>query len=255
MFSTEPRCIYPRNALSDVICQLRFPDMPDFAEKLPEEFVAEIRKDFPIYSVRRENRTPGIPNVLTPVVNHQFATPDNVWRINVTRHFISLSCAQYTRWENFARVLDKPLFSFLQHYRPRCFTRIGLRYVNIFSRMQLGLNGCQFRDLFESCYLGPLADEDTMDLVFTRNAVDSELSVGSGCRAKIHAGPAMLRIPGKPDQEVKFLFDQDLSMVQDIALPRVMEVLETLHSKSFPIFRGAITDRMHDALMELPETE
>lgn len=251
MFSTQPRCIYSRNALNDVICQLRYPDIPDFGPELPEEFVNEITKDFPRHTIRREPRRPEpgkAPGGL--VYNHEFATEDRMWRVNITGFFISLSCTQYTRWEVFARKLDKPLFTFLQHYRPEHFTRVGLRYVNIFSRRDLGLTDCRFRELFAPCYLGPLADDDTLDAVVTRCTVDTEINIGNSCRAKIHAGPGTVHRFGKPDAEVKFIFDQDLSLASPTDLPRIPEVLELLHGKSFSIFRGAITDRLSDALMD-----
>ena len=64
-----------------------------------------------------------------PVTNYQFMTADGSYRINLTQDFISLTCAKYDRWEAFARMMDKPLASFIRTYHPAYFQRVGLRYL------------------------------------------------------------------------------------------------------------------------------
>jgi len=53
---------------------------------------------------------------------------------------------------------------------------------------------------------------------------------------------------GQADQEIKFVFDLDLYMAGNVAVNLSAGALQTLHSQAFPIFRGAITDTLHDAL-------
>ena len=47
MFSTEPRHIYRRNQLTDVICQLRFPEILTISANAPADFQEAIRDEFP----------------------------------------------------------------------------------------------------------------------------------------------------------------------------------------------------------------
>lgn len=256
MFSTENRCIYRSNQLAEVICQLRFPEILSIGANLPVQFQEAIRDQFPQYIRRQENPAPrvaGAPGHFTlenqPVVtNYQFTSADGVWRVNLTSRLISLTCSRYTCWEDFAKKLDKPLAAFIQIYKPAYFERVGLRYLNFISRSALGLEGTPFSQLFAPCYLGPLALDGISEPSVTRCSVDTELAIRGGCRVKLHAGPGLVKRNGQQDKEVKFIFDQDLYMPGQVPVNLSAGALQTLHSQAFAIFRGAITDRLHDAL-------
>ena len=256
MFSHTQRCIYQSNQLAEVICQLRFPEILSIAAKLPVDFQEAIRDEFPVYSTRKEMPAPritGTPGNLSiekqePIINYQFASADGVWRVNLTGKFISLACTQYTCWEDFAKKLDKPLVAFIKTYKPAYFERVGLRYVNFISRRALGLEDVPFSALFSPCYLGPLGEEDVAENAVTRSSVDAELSLRAGCKVKIHAGPGLVKRGGQADQEVKFIFDQDLFMAGNIPVNTSVGALQTLHAQAFSVFRGAITEQLHDAL-------
>ena len=168
MFSKESHCVYGKNQLADVICQLRFPDILSINNNVPADFQEMIRDGFPLYAKNMEVGAPkvsGIPGNLqienTPAtVNYQFTSTDGTWRINLTSGFISLACTQYANWEEFARKLDKPLAAFIQLYKPAHFERIGLRYLNFISRNDLGLSNVPFCELIQPQFLGILGEED-----------------------------------------------------------------------------------------------
>lgn len=256
MFSKEERCIYRINPLADVICQLRFPEILTIAANPPVEFQEAIRSEFPQFHRRQESAAPKI--IGTPgnfsiqnqpaTVNYQFTSADGNWRINLTSRFISLACTKYTRWEDFAGHLDKPLAAFIRIYKPAYFERIGLRYVNFISRRDLGMESIPFSRLIAPCYLGPLAEDDVAETSASRCNIDTELAIRGGCRAKIHAGPGLVKRNGKQEQEVKFIFDQDLYMPGQIPVNLSAGAMQTLHNQADAIFRGAITDLLHDAM-------
>lgn len=256
MFSDISRCIYRNNQLGEVICQLRFPEILTIEANVPAQFQEAIRADFPRYSVRKEAPAPkltGMPGNLSlqqqpQSNNYQFVSADGVWRVNLTSKFISLACSRYTCWEDFAAMLDKPLAAFIQTYRPAYFERVGLRYLNFISCKALGLDGTPFRDLIESKYLGILADEQIPETSASRCSVDAEFAIRGGCRAKIHAGPGLIKRNGQQDAEVKFIFDQDLYMAGNIPVNHSAGALQTLHAQAYSIFRNAITDTLHDAM-------
>jgi len=256
MFSQDRRCLYRRNPLGEVICQFRFPDILSISTTPPAEFQEAIRSEYPGFSRREESPPPkvtGIPghfalNNPPTVVNYQFSTLDGVWRVNLTAGFISLSCSRYTCWEDFAARLDKILAAFIRIYSPACFQRIGLRYVNFFSRKALGLEDTPFRSMFAPCYLGPLAEPDVIESNTTRCSVDTEMSLRGGCRVKIHAGPGMVKKPGPDDKEIKFVFDQDLFIQGQIAVNLSAGALHTLHAHAGSVFCGAITPIVHNAM-------
>lgn len=254
VFSTGERCRYAKNPLGEVICQLRFPEILIISANMPVDFQEAIRRDYPQYLRRVDPlppKAPGVPgdaSAPTGVVNYQFASADGVWKINLTSKFISLSCTRYTQWEDFAAHLDQPLASFIQVYKPAYFERIGLRYLNFISRKQLELDGTPFSHMIAPCYLGPMAEEDFVETNATRCTVDAEFAIRGGCRAKIHAGPGMVRQGNTQDQEVKFIFDQDLSMSGNLQISLAAGALQTLHSQADSIFRGAVTDLLHNAM-------
>ena len=256
MLSQESRCIYEQNQLAEVICQLRFPEILTIETTLPDQFQETIRQEFPQFSRRQEALPPkivGVPGNLTlqnqpTSVNYQFTSADGVWRVNLTGKFISLACTNYTCWEDFAKKLDKPLASFIQIYKPAYFERVGLRYVNFISRSALDLEGVPFSALISPCYLGPLAEEDVKEDTVTRCSVDTEMAIKGGCRVKLHAGPGLTKRNGQADKEVKFIFDQDLYMPGQIPVNLSAGALQTLHRQAYAIFRGAITNRLHNAM-------
>ena len=220
MFSTKDHCHYRANQIAEVICQLRFPEILSIGTTAPAAFQDAIRDEFPQFIRRQDLPAPkitGMPGHLSlenqpGVINYQFSSADGAWRVNLTSRFISLTCNRYSSWEDFAKKLDKPLAAFIQIYKPAYFERIGLRYLNFISRYELGLEGVPFSQLISPCYLGPLMEEDVQEANSTRCNIDAELNIRGGCRLKVHAGPGFVKKNGKSDQEVKFIFDQDLFM-------------------------------------------
>lgn len=256
MFSTKDRCHYRSNQIAEVICQLRFPEILSIAASAPAAFQDAIRDEFPQFIRRQDLPAPkitGMPGHLSlenqpGVINYQFSSADGAWRVNLTSRFISLTCNRYSSWEEFAKKLDKPLAAFIQIYKPAFFERVGLRYLNFISRYELGLEGVPFSQLIAPCYLGPLMEEDVVEANSTRCNIDAEIAIRGGCRLKVHAGPGFVKKNGKSDQEVKFIFDQDLFMPGQLPINLSAGALQTLHAQAWSIFRGAITDRLHDAM-------
>lgn len=256
MFSTEKRCRYGANQLTDVICQFRFPEILSIEANMPVDFQEAIREKYPIFQRRMEIPAPkitGQPGQFRlenqpGTINCQFSSLDHAWRVNLTSRFISLSCSQYTCWEDFAAHMDKPLAAFIQIYKPACFRRVGLRYRNNISREALGLEEKKFSDLIVSRYLGPLADEEIDENTATRCGLDMEMAIRNGCRMQLRAGPVQTGRKEDPSHEKTFLFDQDLYIAGNIPLNLSAAAMNTLHGQAWAIFRDAITDTLHEAM-------
>lgn len=255
LFADYDRYTYTKSPLIEVICQLRFPSILSIGSHEPAEFQENIRDEFPRYAVRNERPAPQVkpgPNgpaleQQPPVANYHFVSEDGLWKINLTSGFIALSTLRYTRWEEFAQRLDRPLARFIQAYHPAFFERIGLRYVNAVSRKALALEGTPWPDLIQPAYLGVLAEPDMDETTVTRSSVDSEFHLADGCQMKLHAGPGLLG-GGKQDPEVKFILDSDGSAHGSIAPDQTAETLEKLHRHAVCLFRGAMTSRLHTAM-------
>ena len=256
MYSEKPRCHYGANQLAEVICQFHFPEILSIAANSPADFQEVIRQQYPRFQRRMEIPAPklvGKPGQFRLEnqpgnINCQFVSADDIWRVNLTTRFISLSCSSYTSWEDFAAHLDKPLAAFIQIYRPAYFQRIGLRYRNVISRQALGLEEKHFSELIAPCYLGPLPEPDVNEATATRCTLDLEMASRGGCRIQIHAGPGQVRNRENTDKETKFIFDQDLYIAGNVAPNLSAAALNTLHNQAWAVFRGAITDTLHHAM-------
>lgn len=260
VYSDNPRVHYNRPQLAEVICQLRFPAILSIGAREPADFQDAIRSMFPRYAANVERPAPRVTGLGTanpqletpkPITNYSFISADGKWKLNLTSTFISLSTVAYPGWEVFGKHFDLPLAQFIRIYQPAFFERIGLRYVNIFSRKALGLEGEPWRALIARPYLGPLAEEDVDEQRTAKCSVDVEMSLDSSCRMKLHAGPGMVKknVPNAPqDPEVKFILDMDLFLGGQIDPRMAAASLETLHGHSAPLFQGAITDKLHSAM-------
>ena len=255
LFADNTRYSYVNSPLIEVICQLRFPTILSIGSTEPAQFQEAVRSDFPRYAARQDQQSvrvvDGKVEQPAPITNYNFISTDGLWKINLTQNFVALSTLRYTRWEEFAQNLDKALAAFIQIYQPAFFERIGLRYVNIFSRTALDLAGEPWRDLIASPYLGVLAEEDVEESRARKCSVDVELSLDGSCSAKLHAGPGLVKKSGpgaSQDPEVKFILDMDLFMAGQLDPRLAAAGLETLHGHSTALFQGAITDRLHTAL-------
>ena len=254
MFSSEERCILKNNQLAEVICQFLFPDILIINTQLPSQFQDVIRSEFPLFSSRKEiPATQAVDSVhASPIINYQFASADNNWRINLTCNFISLSCRKYTCWEDFANKLDKPLAAFIQIYQPAYFSRIGLRYLNFISRKKLALAHIPYSELIQPAYLGLMGLDNMNETAMSRSTVDAEMTIQGGCRLKIHAGPGKVSSNGIAQEEVHFILDQDLFTGGNIPIHSSTSTLHTLHRQAYPIFRSAIHDTLFDAMDPAP---
>ncbi len=260
LFSGHPRTHYRNAPAHEVICQLRFPTILSINNAEPADLQEAIRDAFPQYARRQDVAPPKItglggpsPKVeqQPPVTNYNFLSADNQWKLNLTKDFIALSTLHYPGWEEFARHLDRPLAAFIKLYKPAFFQRVGLRYVNIFSRSRLGLEGSKWADLIAPAYTAPLQEPDVIEENFLNCACDLLFKLDSSCQAKIHAGPGRVKshIQGAPqDPEVKFILDMDLSMGGNVPCTLAAGAMETLHGHAGRIFEGAVTQTLRAAM-------
>ena len=250
MFSNEERVFYAKPQIVEVICQLRFPAILSIGAREPAEFQDKIRGNYPLYQRLEEKPVRivnGKPQTQTEP-NYAFVSADNRWKVNLTKNFLSFSTVAYTSWEDFARRLDEVLVQFIEMYRPAFFERIGLRYVNAFSRKALGLEGTPFSELIQPAYLGLMGEEDVPEQAFQRASQDVEMGLPGGCRLKLHCGPGMVKRPGETDNEIRYILDNDVFMTGNIEMKHSAGALNTVHSNAGRIFRGAITETLHDAM-------
>lgn len=260
--ANDNRYLYARSPLAEVICQLRFPTILSIGSKEPAEFQEAIRGEYPQYAARQEQPAPkligaGTPNPTVqqqpPVTNYNFISQDGKWKINLTNGFIALSTISYSQWEDFAQRLDLILAHFIRVYHPAFFQRIGLRYLNAFSRKALGMEDMLWDDLIQSPYIGILGEPDVDEKLVPKCSLDVEMALDGGCRLKLHAGPGMIRQGGQALQkETHFILDGDFSVSGSLTGDQVPTHLEAMHGRAVRLFQGAITRELHEAMGPIP---
>lgn len=244
---------YAKSQLVETVCQLRFPAILSIEAKEPADFQDAVRGNFPRYLCGQERPS---ANGGQSIKNYSFISADGTYRLNLTRSFISLSTLRYASWSKFAGWLDEPLGRFISIYKPAYFERIGLRYVNGFSRSALGLDGCRWSELIAPQYLGILAAGDTEEKSVARCSVDVDMKLDDGCALKLHAGPGQVRrtvrsgdgLKTIQENETRFILDIDVFRAGNIKLQDAAAVLEKIHERSDRVFSGAISGKLHDAM-------
>lgn len=258
----DNRYLYTRSPLAEVICQLRFPTILSIGAREPADFQDAIRSEYPRYLARQEHPMPKLTGGGTaspslqqqpPITNYNFVSQDGKWKINLTNGFIALSTIGYRQWEDFAQRLDFVLAQFIRIYQPAYFQRIGLRYLNTFSRKALGMEDMLWDDLIQSPYIGILGEPDVDEKIVSKCSLDVETALDGGCHLKLHAGPGMVRPGGQAQQkEPRFILDGDFSFSGELTGDQVPSRLETMHSWAVRLFQGAITRELHDAMGPIP---
>ena len=163
------RVIYKKNPLIEVILQVRFPTILTINSNDPVDFQEAIRKDYPVYQlgIEREQELSFIAkeDSLFPTLqekkqhkNHAFVSPDGKYKVNLTSSFVSMSTVNYTRWEDFFSRFRSVLANFVDVYHPAFYERIGLRYIDAFSREKLNITDKSWKELIQSPWIGPLSE-------------------------------------------------------------------------------------------------
>lgn len=252
-FPKTKRVKYGNKPLENVICQLRFPPILKIDAETPYKFQNEIRKEFPNYNEKVEMQQEiniGIQNkIVNPMTkvssnkNYEFISEDGKWKINLTRTFLSISTTDYSTWEQLLEKLKTPLKAFEDEYQPAFYSRIGLRYVDVFCRSKVGLEGCAWSELIATPFLGLMGSEvaeyvNDMNNVYEIRCDDNQ---------------SMIRINTKlvkkiPTNEQCFMMDSDVFTTGKVTIENAVEKLNYLHDRSSRLVRFAITDKMHERM-------
>lgn len=251
------RVIYKKNPLIEVIVQYKFPKILALNSGDPVEFQEAIRRDYPNYQLTLENQqeisfsigqdSVPIPSLIQrqPVRNHNFISQDGKYKINLTSGFISISTIGYTRWEELLSRFSNPIKEFERIYTPSFYERIGLRYVDAFSRKNLKLEEKPWKELIKQPWLGAFSSIDESKMINMGLDVEYYLDLDDNTsRAKIHTGVGVLN----NSPEKVFVIDSDFIHIKNTVAENASSVLEYLHVNAKSFIRSAITDTLHFAM-------
>ena len=253
--SDQEHVVYTKNALTEVLCQLRYPAILSVDRDEPIDFQELLRAEYPYYSTRTGQPPAAQQQQAQPksITAHQFLSADKRWRVHLTRNALTFSTRVYTQWSEFAARLDVVLAHFIKTYHPAFFEQISMRYVNAISRKRLDLEDTPWRELIAPEYLGPLAFSDLREEDAKSCSVELQAALTSSVNVRIHAGPGFLRVEAPTptiEKEPRHILDLDFAMQgEQMPVNLCGGSIETLHAHAFPVFRAAITDTLHDAML------
>jgi len=264
-FPDAPRVIYRKNPLDRVICQVRFPPILRIDTQIPADFQDAIRGEFPGFCEKEELAFP-LPlraqkEISTEVLhqmaptetkNYEFSSEDGNWVVNLTRTFLALTARRYIRRQEFKERLKTPFEALTRIYEPACFSRIGLRYVDIIRRSDLGMKDVPWTELLQPHVLGLLSSP--------HEAVKTSIrAFEAKCELQLEDGSSMARIvtalvEAQDNKEECFMIDTDFYTTQKTPISEVQNKLDYFHVRGSRLIRWFIKDKLHNA-MEPEEAE
>ena len=216
------KTIYKNSPLIEVVLQVKFPTILSINSIEPVVFQEAIRAEYPIYQVAIENQQEislqqsGDSLFPTLVQNqqqkhHMFITMDGLYKIDLTSSFISISTLSYYSWENLFDKFETPFKQFVEIYNPAFIERVGLRYVDAYSKKKLNIEHLQWRELIQPHLLGELVHLDEKDVI--SSSIDTEYLLDDNIsRVKIHAGLGNIN----NDPEKVFVIDSDFIHINSL---------------------------------------
>ena len=251
MDSVYRRERYLKNPLVEVIFQLRFPTILNINSQPPVEFQERIREYYPFYTEQTENQEEYVISPqLGPQItnrsnskNHNFISADKKYKINLTPSFISIPTKDYTQWEDFRSHIERVIPIFEEIYKPSFYIRIGLRYVDIINREELGLSGSSWNELINPQLLGMMTPEHESGTKSFKSQIDYTTDyINILSRAHFEL------VTVNDNKDLSFLIDCDYYSMEMTKLADMKDVAENLHNASTNVFRNSISEKLRVAM-------
>jgi uncharacterized protein (TIGR04255 family) len=254
-FPEPERVIYDKNPLHEVVCQLRFPTILRISSEEPAEFQEKIRAHYPLYAKRQA--LPGgeaaalFEKLSVPLpaaaAAHAFTTEDAGLEIVLTPGFLAVKDMKYVRWERLFEAIEEAKTALESVYSPSFYERIGLRYINLIYKEDLGIDDPDWSDLLSPGVAGVLSDPRVgPDVTETNSEVVLRVDdAGSDAYVKVRYGFA--RRSDRPES-YGFLIDSDFFTQSKERGHNVADRLASFNRNARRLFRWATTEKLHSAL-------
>jgi len=244
-----PFVYYGKTALKTVVMQLRFNPILKIAQELPASFQEAIRPSFPKYG-REESigmpfelsSLPGNPAISPlrfaggPTV-WRFKTEDEKWTVGLSVDFISLETGNYSHFSDFESKASLIIEALHNIYGVDAYTRVGLRYINLFSSDTFG---GEWITLFNPSLLGPKADPTIGRYV--RDFKEVLILGDEQWTITIQHGT----------ENGTYRLDLDHATEANIRRAQLATCLRSFNSRIYQVFRWAITDVLNEQMEPRP---
>ncbi len=230
-----------RPPLSEVICQVKFAPILSIAKELPTDFQEAVRTRFPGFIAEQGVvfQLPASGGVDRPIVDaapriYRFTTADGMAFLSLATDSLALSTQKYSHWKDFLEDFSIAETALRKIYHPAYATRIGLRFINRFTRQNTGLNTSKeilelFRDEL-TCVLHTEAWQEPKEMLSQMVLVDN------------HAHLTLRIGYGKEQAEPFFLLDLDYFEEKQLPFDGLMGRIDNYHARIYAAFRWCMKE-------------
>ena len=246
---------FQRTALKVVVCQARFDPLLRMAYEPPIGFQETIRHIFPQLESRSAVPTIALtigdggvePQIPVPHEAEQiqpqvwkFRTADNLWSVGLDAASFSLETTDYNTFEDFAERFRVVFEAMLASY-PQIdhFTRVGLRFVNVFDVATFGGDGWLRK--FNPTLMGAAADE----------------IVGPSVQTSVHQlilaeNDWVIKLRYGNERNGDYRLDLDHAVEGQVPVADVPGRIAEFNQRLYNIFRWATSEEMYNDMGPQP---
>lgn len=242
LFPEVDRVIYQQNPLAQVACRVHYPELLEIRAEQPVEFHRAIRDSFPIVE-----RTVVDDDESTPA--HQFMSPEGDWKVALTPTFLEIATTAYERWEDFSEKSFHIVDVLRDSYDFGRLAHLELRYLDVIQREPLDLDADWHELLSDEIFSPVMKKSDFFARVNRyRQQMSFLLDEERESQASLDLTITELGSPPEPTAVIDLALHQPNSRSPEDA----EKTLIHLHEYSGRIFRGCISEKLHEALEPEP---
>ena len=251
---------YKNNQIIEMVCQLRFSTilrLNNDSDELLSEFQEKIKDNYPnykmidesVFNVKMDGAEKELESITPQILrnnikNHTFESADGKERINLTCNFISFSTKKYICWQEFEEKFIEILDKFTEIYGVKNFNRVGIRYINAFSKYELGINEKDsWKEYISDELIGLSTKYDDVRVYNSK----IELPFKDNIQMRILYGLGTKQKEDKTSLPV-FIIDKDTYKLGNIEKSCVSDILKILHKHNSEVFEQLIKDKLREKM-------
>lgn len=256
MFPPSERELYKHASvvLTRVACEVRFPRVLRLEAHAPAEFQEAINNRFPLYEKAMTVQVPeGVqvpPEFMQMLASqpgniaHHFMTEDRKSTVAISPENLAFSTSVYARWEEFRAAMMQCIDALVEIYSVPFFLRVGLRYIDVIKREEIGLTDRPWAALINPDLLGkfPFADFET-NVTKAAHQIVLTMPDDAGLFALRHGFPS-----STDKKNPSYALDFDFSRQPKTEITDAPRRLDQFNQLAGRAFRWCLTKELRDAL-------
>jgi uncharacterized protein (TIGR04255 family) len=179
------------------------------------------------------------------VPEHHFSVEDRGRSISLTQEFIAVLEHNYSQWEKFREEVQLAEHILKDTYAPAFYNRVGLRYIDVLDRHNVGLSDTPWSELLNASFIGILGDCNLADDVEEWH-VETLLKIPDVDQSQVLLRHGLYRT--EEDDEQIYVIDADFHTNRRNQTDDVFEALDKFNKWGGHLFRWVTTDKLREAL-------